>query len=205
MAASFHGGTVAEPVRFPRRWYNLYMDLDNGSFWKKGNRGCRMATLWKAVTALALSLVMGGCGVHWQAHGTDVAGYPYRHADFDYRYAWKAATTDQGIVIDGVMKNVRYPYIDSITLTVDLLDRDGKSRAVASDFPRPQVTREGDVSRFGLVLKGVRPAAGDSFRFTVRYTGNEGNDQKINWISIFTADALTGNVIPPPDKSPDIW
>lgn len=164
-----------------------------------------MSTLWKAVTVLALFLMMGGCGVHVQTHGTDVTGYPYRHADFDYRYAWKATTTDQGIVIEGMMKNVRYAFIDSIILTAELLDRDGTRRAVESDFPMPQLTREGDVSQFGLLLKGARPAAGDRFRFTVHYTGSEGNDERIDWISIFTADALTGNVIPPPDRSPKTW
>lgn len=140
-----------------------------------------------------------------QTRGIDISGYPNRHADFDYRYAWKASTTDDGILIDGIMKNVRYAFIDSIILTVELLDGDGTRRAVESDFPMPQLTREGDVSQFGLLLKGARPAAGDRYRFTVHYTGSEGNDERIDWISIFTADALSGAVIRPPVKAPDRW
>lgn|GEM_PF-667086 len=163
-----------------------------------------MSTFRKMLAVLAVLLVTG-CGVHRYAHDADVSGYPYRHADFDYKYAWKTTTTDQGVAIDGVMKNVRYPYIDSIILKVEVLDRDGNRRSGASDFPHPQQTREGDVSRFSLLLRDVRPAAGDSFRFTVHYTGNEGSDQKINWISIFTADALTGTIIRPPGKTPDRW
>lgn len=164
-----------------------------------------MSTLLKMLAILSVLLVMAGCEVHRYSYETDVSGYPYRHADFDYRYAWKTTVTDQGVVIDGIMKNVRYSYIDSLFLTIEVLAKDGKVVAKESDFPRPQQTREGDVSRFGLLLRDVRPAAGDSFRFTVHYTGNEGNDQKINWISIFTADALTGAVILPPGKAPDKW
>jgi len=163
-----------------------------------------MAILTKMLTVLTLLLVMAGCGLQPYVKTDTAAGYPNRHKEFDYRYAWKAATTDHGVAIEGVMKNVRYPFIDSIILKVELLDKDGKVRAVESDFPMPQLTREGDESYFSLLLKGVKPAAGDSFRFTVHYTGNEGNDQKINWISIFTADALTGEVIRPPAK-PSIW
>lgn len=165
-----------------------------------------MTTLGKMLAALATVLVMSGCGMHHgQAYATDISGYPYRHGDFDYRYAWKTTATDQGVVIDGVMKNVRYPYIESITVKIELLDKNGRFRGGAIDFPRPQQTREGDVSQFGLLLRDVRPAAGDSFRFTVHYTGNEGNDQKINWISIFSVDAMTGAVIGPAGKKTDRW
>lgn len=202
MAASFHWGCCRNPSRLTLRWYNLYMDL-TASSGRKGEG--QMATIGKTAAALAMFLVMAGCGVHWQAHEIDVSGYPHRHADFDYRYAWKSDTSTDGVLIDGVMKNVRYAFIDSITVMVELLDRDGSRRAVATDFPRPQVTREGDVSRFGLLLRGVRPAAGDSFRFTVHYTGNEGNDERIDWISIFTADALTGAVNRSPGKAPERW
>ena len=39
---------------------------------------------------LAAMLVMG-CGLQQYTKPTDVAGYPYRHSDFDYKYAWKSS------------------------------------------------------------------------------------------------------------------
>lgn len=164
-----------------------------------------MARRGKMLMLLAGLLVMAGCVVQPYVKDADITGYPNRHRNFDYHYAWKAENTAEGVVIEGVMKNVRYFYIDSITLTVELLDRGGNRRAGETEFPRPQLTREGDVSRFGLLLRGVTPAAGDSFRFTNHYTGSEGNDEKIDWISIFSADALTGRVISPAGANREGW
>jgi len=164
-----------------------------------------MSYLVKMVTVLAALLVMAGCAVSQQYAKPDLANYPYRHAAFDYKYAWKTSITDQGVLIEGVMKNVRYAFIESIDIKVELQGKDGKTVASASDFPRPQQTREGDVSHFGLLLKGSKPAAGDIFQFTVHYKGNEGDTSRLNWISIFLVDALTGAVIQPQSRNTDKW
>lgn len=160
----------------------------------------------KMLVMVAAVLAMAGCGVQQYAKTTNVAGYPYRHSDFDYKYAWKTALTDQGVAIDGVMKNVRYAYIDSVLLTVNVLDKEGKLIARASDFPGPQQTREGDVSQFKLLLGNIKPAAGDTYQFIVHYRGNEGGNQSgVDWISSFKVDALTGAVIRPPARDPNEW
>jgi len=165
-----------------------------------------MSHFLKMLTALAALLVMAGCGVSYQqVKPVNLAEYPYRHAAFDYKYAWSTLNTDQGVVIEGVMKNVRYAFIESIEIKVELQGKDGKTIARASDFPRPQQTREGDVSHFGLLLKDSKPAAGDIFQFTVHYKGNEGDTSRVNWISIFKVDALTGAAIRPQGKTPDKW
>jgi len=160
-----------------------------------------MPTLLKMLAGVAAVLVMAGCGVQQYANQTGADGYPYRHADFDYRYAWKTATKDHGVVIEGVMRNVRYAFIDSVVLTVEVLGKDGKSLARAIDFPIPQRTREGEMSHFTLQLGDVSPAPGDIFRFLVHYKGNEGGlHGNVDWISSFKADALTGAVLPPTGK-----
>lgn len=160
----------------------------------------------KMLAILASMLVMAACGAHQYVRNTSVAGYPYRYDDFDYRYAWKTAVTDHGVVIDGVMKNVRYAYIDSVHLTVSALGKDGKIVAKESTFPMPQQTREDDVIHFSLMLKDIKPAPGDLFQFLVHYTGNEGsNHSGIDWISSFKVDALTGAVIGAQGRNPDDW
>jgi hypothetical protein len=164
-----------------------------------------MSNLAKMLAALMTILLMTGCGVQQYAKPAS-SGYPYRYADFDYKYAWKTDATDRGVVIDGVMKNVRYAFIDSVAMKVELLDKDGRFIARANDFPMMQHTGEGEVTYFTLVLRGVRPAAGDMFRFTVHYTGNEGGRHgDVDWISSFRADALTGAVTRHPASSPDEW
>ncbi|MDA8430821.1 MAG: hypothetical protein M0T70_16325 [Geobacteraceae bacterium] len=156
-----------------------------------------MASLLKAIAMLAAVVVMSGCGLQPYVRQIDRSDYPYRFAGFDYRYAWNVARTEQGIVIDGIMKNVRYPYVGSVELTVFVQGKDEKIIARETTFPMPQQTREGDVCHFSLLLKGIKPVPGDRFQFLVHYRGSEGRDEDIDWISSFTADALTGAIIHP--------
>ncbi|HZV81452.1 MAG TPA: hypothetical protein VFF53_04710 [Geobacteraceae bacterium] len=165
-----------------------------------------MSYLCKKLALLAAVLVMAGCAVQQYAKATDVAEYPYHYADFDYKYAWKTTATDHGVAIDGVMKNVRYSFIDSVVMTVEVLGKDGRIVARATDFATPQQSRQGDVIRFALLLRDSKPTAGDTFRFRVHYTGNDvGNQGGVDWVSSFEVDALTGAVIRPPSRHPDKW
>ncbi|HZV81918.1 MAG TPA: hypothetical protein VFF53_07085 [Geobacteraceae bacterium] len=165
-----------------------------------------MSCLLKKLALLAVIVVMAGCGVQRYAKSTTVAEYPYRYADFDYKYAWKTTPTDHGVAIDGVMKNVRYAFIDSVVMTVEVLGKDRKIIASATDFATPQHSRQGEVSQFALLLRDIKPTAGDTLRFRIHYTGNDvGNQGGVDWVSIFEVDALTGAVIRPPSRNPDKW
>jgi len=173
----------------------------------EGEEGvCKMSYPAKMLVILASVFIMAGCGLQQYTKDANVAGYPYRYAAFDYKYAWKTVITDHGVIIEGMMKNVRYSFIDSVLLSVDLLDKDGKVLAKAADFPMPQQTGEGDVSYFDLQLRDIKPAPGDTFLFLVHYKGNEGGSHgNIDWISSFKVDALTGEVIKPPSRKTDNW
>lgn len=158
------------------------------------------------VAIVASLVVMAGCGIHNHAKDKDLSAYPYRHAAFDYKYAWKTTATDNGLLIAGVMKNVRYAYIDSVLLTVNAIDKDGKIVVHATEFPMPQQTRQDDECFFSLLLKNVKPVPGDILQFQVHYTGNEGEpDGTVNWHSSFKVDAMTGAVIIAPRKNPGNW
>lgn len=165
-----------------------------------------MSFLLKKLALFAALLVMAGCGMHGYTRSSDIASYPYRYADFDYKYAWKTTVADNGFLIDGVMKNVRYANIDSVQLTVNVVDKDGKTVAKATDFPMPQQTREGEECSFSLLLKDIKPAPGDILQFQVYYTGTEGGlDGHIDWHGSFRVDAMTGAVINTPGIHPDRW
>ena len=163
-----------------------------------------MSYLLKMLLIMTSLLVMSGCGLQQYTKSTSVAGYPYRYADFDYKYAWQTTATDHGIAIDGAMKNVRYAYIDSSLITVTALDKDGRTITSASDFPTPQQSREGEVCAFNLLLRDFRPAESDVLHFQIHYSGNEGHGG-IDWHSSFKVDAQRGTVIHPPRKNPDEW
>ncbi len=165
-----------------------------------------MSYLLKTVAIIASLLVMAGCGVLSNTTRTDVSGYPYRHTDFDYKYAWKTTATDNGLLIEGALKNVRYAFINSVQMEVNVLNKDGKIVATSKDYPMPQQTRESEVCFFSLMFKDVKPVPGDILRFQVHYTGNEGgNKSGVDWYSSFKADALTGTAILPQSKKTDGW
>ncbi len=164
-----------------------------------------MSSLLKAIAMLATVVVMSGCGLQPYVRQINLADYPYRYAGFDYKYAWNVVQTEQGVVIDGIMKNVRYPFIGSVDLTVFVQGKGEKVIARETTFPMPQQTREGDVCHFSLLLKGIKPVPGDRFQFLVHYRGSEGSDEDIDWISRFTADALTGAIIRPAGGTLTAW
>lgn len=160
----------------------------------------------KLLVILASVMIVAGCGLQQTVRYTNIAGYPNRYSDFDYKYAWKSTTTDHGVVIDGVMKNVRYPSISSLQLTVFVLGKDERIVTKETTFPMPQQTRENDVTHFSLLLRDIKPVPGDIFQFHVHYTGTEGgNNDGIDWISNFKTDAVTGAIIRPPSRNPDEW
>lgn len=165
-----------------------------------------MSYVFKILAIMASALIMAACSGHKYSLYTNVSEYPYRHADFDYKYAWKTTATDQGLAIDGVMKNVRYAYIDSLQLTVTAMGKDKSVVARASTFPMPQFSKVGDVTHFNLLLRNMKPAPGDELKFLVHYKGNEGGNQGgVDWYSRFKVDAVTGSVIRPPARNPDEW
>lgn len=157
----------------------------------------------RILACMTLILALTSCGLQQYVKHTNVAGYPFRYADFDYKYAWKTVTTDQGVEIDGVMKNVRYPYVEGVQVTVFVVEKGGRIITRATTFPTPQQAREDDVSQFILRLRNVKPEADDVFHFLIRYSGNEWG--AVDWISSFKVDALTGAVIRPPAGNPDDW
>lgn len=160
-----------------------------------------MSYISKMLVLLASLSLLTGCGLQQYARHTNIAGYPARHDNFDYKYAWKATSTDHGVVIEGYMKNVRYNDIESVDLTVFVLGKERKIVARQATFPMPQMTREGDVVHFSLMLRDIKPAPGDVYHFLVNYSNGEVG----HWISSFKADAMTGAVIRPQSRNPDEW
>ncbi|BCS54216.1 hypothetical protein [Geobacter sp. SVR] len=125
----------------------------------------------------------------------DLGAYPFNHRDFDYHVAWKTSQPGDGVVIDGLLRNVRYASIDEIEVTVDLVAPDGKDRSHATVFPVPQYSRQDDVVPFGLKLPNVAAMSqGDTLRFMLHYRGSDGggDDNGIEWRSVFTVNAMSG-------------
>lgn len=158
-----------------------------------------MSSLFKALVVLFSLLVMAGCGLHLYAPPTvNLAEYPYKYAEFDYHYAWKTSVTEKGFMVEGFLKNVRYAYINSVDMTLTVIDKNGNTLVKASGFPSPQQSRKGDLCNFSLLLKNFKLTPGDIFLFQLTYAGDDGDSGGFTWNSSFKVDALTGRVISTP-------
>jgi hypothetical protein len=163
-----------------------------------------MPFLIKVISVVAMLVSLSACTVNEYARQNPVADMPYRHSDFDFKVAWKTSPTDQGLAIEGLLKNVRYAQVESVTLSVFLLNSDNKVLATASTFPNPQTIKIDDYVSWGVILKAV-PSKGDRLKFLIDYHAQEGNDGASRWISYFTVDEATGSEIKERIKNPDQW
>jgi hypothetical protein len=120
--------------------------------------------------------------------------------------AWKTTDVNNVVVIDGILKNVRYPYINSLDLTVFLVGTNGKVRARATTIPFPQQSQVDEVVAFNAKLHNVTLNPGDTFKFVIHYKGTEGGqDGGVDWHSTFAVDAMTGAVWHKDNLKSDEW
>ena len=67
---------------------------------------------------------------------------PERYTQYDLVLAWETKSLGSGTVIDGVVKNVRYAYLDGLEVWVEVLDASGKAAVRASCFIIPNRLRQ---------------------------------------------------------------
>jgi hypothetical protein len=141
-------------------------------------------------------LLLSACSAQYPAiQENPAAAFPYRHSEFDYKVAWKTSAANNVVIIDGILKNVRYPFIEGLDLTVFLEGADGRVRARATTLPFPQQSQKDEVVYFNAKLNNVAINPGDTFKFVIHYVGGEGGqDGRSDWRSNFAADAMTGAV-----------
>jgi hypothetical protein len=154
-----------------------------------------MTRLVRWVLMMVMMTALAGCAA-WNAERPNpVAGLPYHHSDFDLKVAWKTSLTDEGLVVEGLIKNVRYAYMRDLDVTVALLDREKRVLAEHGELLVPVSLYIDYDQPFSVVLRDARPAPGDLLRFRITYRAVEGADSIFNWLSIFTVDAATGAAV----------
>lgn len=151
-----------------------------------------MVKIVKTLSFVAM-LALSACSSQYVMH--DVSGFPYRHSDFDYKVAWKTTQTNNAVVIDGVLKNIRYAAVDSVDVTVYLVGADGKVHGRTTTIPIPQHSRIDEIVPFTAELRNVALNQGDTFKFVIHYISSDGGPEDGNdWRSTFIADAMTGKI-----------
>lgn len=147
-----------------------------------------------------LFLLPAGCATTPTQKPAPFAGYPFRHARYDFKVAWKTTPAPEGLVVDVVLKNVRYIVVNDLILEI-FLQSGEKVLARGSDL-LTQDLKDADYAKLRVVLKNAKVAPGDKLHFQIRYTGIEGDGAANKVISDFTTDAVTGSFILPRGEEP---
>jgi hypothetical protein len=118
------------------------------------------------------------------------AGLPFRHNGFDFKKAWKATPSPQGVVVQGVLKNIRYLRVEEVEITVSIQRKGDKIIAEDTTFLLGVIDKD-EYRDFALVLKNASAYPGDLIHFLIKYRAIDGGST-YGWTSDFTADAVTG-------------
>jgi hypothetical protein len=149
----------------------------------------------KSVVLVALLAVFAGCTGMSAARKSPFAGYPFRHADFDFIVTWKTSPVGKSVDVDGILKNVRYFQVTDLQLWVKALNKDKKVLADESTLFLPVPLNTDDYLPFSVTLKNVTLAPGDMLKFVILCRVNEDSKSSSIWLSSFTVDAITGAAI----------
>jgi hypothetical protein len=136
-------------------------------------------------------LLLGGCATY-QGTTRSLDALSQRYAQFDLLVGWDVKAVDGSTVISGVVKNVRYLYMEDLEIWVEALDPAGKVTARAVSFVIPHQLPQDQSAEFALKLP-VAVAPGSKLRFTYKYLGNDGAGSDggggggVNWWQSFEA------------------
>jgi hypothetical protein len=158
----------------------------------------------KVAISLAVLTSLTGCAESYAGKHSQPIGFSFIHKDSDLHYAWNARQTDQGVRVDGLVKNVEYPSIESLTIKVSLLGQGHKVISEGTGFTVPYSLPNDDDTSFEVLLPKAKLSEGDLLQFLASYNAVAGQTS-FSWISSFTVDALTGEVIGRREKSDDQW
>jgi hypothetical protein len=149
-----------------------------------------MSRFMTLVVLAALFSGTTGCASDQAQRQKPFAGLPFRNNGYDFKKAWKASPSPQGLAIELVLKNIRYPRVEELEVNVSLLKKGDKVIAEETAF-LPRIVATGEYCNFTILLKNVTAAPGDLLHFRISYSASEGSNA-YKTVSDFTADAVTG-------------
>ena len=153
-----------------------------------------MRILTRVAVSLTVLISLTACATSDAVKHNPAETFTYQHRAFDLRYAWKTSQTDQGVRVDGLIRNIRYANIERIDIKVSLLNKAHQLISEGVAYPVPQPIQINEYRNFDLLLKNAKISEGDLLQFLVNYSASEGQNG-INWTSNFTVKAATGALV----------
>lgn len=113
-----------------------------------------------------------------------LAGLPQHYSQFDMTLAWEVKAAGQETIVEGVLKNLRYAFMEGIEIWIAVVDAAGKAGARSVCYVIPNRLRQDEVAPFCLKLP-ILVEAGTRLQFTYKYQGSDGGEGGVNWMQSF--------------------
>jgi hypothetical protein len=161
--------------------------LSNGNllhkYWISQTRG---VTMLKKMIGLSLVVVLCGCAIQ----PIDTLGrkqfeqLPNKYSQFDLKLAWDNKIYDNGIIVEGVIWNVRWLHAEGVEVWVSLLSPDGRVLDKDVSLILPHSLDINEKADFSVKLKS-KPVPGSRLLFTYRYHGVDDTEGSASWMQSF--------------------
>lgn len=139
-----------------------------------------MRKLW----LFLLTIFCSSCTAYTDGDRERFENLPHRYAQFDMTVAWEIKQVGKETHVEGVVKNVRYAYMEGIEVWIAVVDAAGKTRARSSDFIIPRQLKQDEVAPFRVKLP-IIVEPGMRLKFTYKYDGSDGGEGGLKWMQTF--------------------
>lgn len=130
-----------------------------------------MTATWGVLLVVLLTLT--ACSTLTTAAPDPFTTLPYRHKAYDLAFAWSAHRQGNELMLQGVLKNEKYPAIEGLDITLELQEAGGKTIRKAHTFVIPSSISLDQNAAFDIKisLAGASPEA--KLRLIYFYTSVE--------------------------------
>ncbi|GFO61098.1 hypothetical protein GMST_34230 [Geomonas silvestris] len=132
---------------------------------------------WMARVLVLVVALLAGCATSREAGGRyKMEQYPLHYRQFDVELAYRVSDLGSQTLVDGMLRSLRYQYMEDAEVWVAALGSGGKTEARTVSY-LPHELRQGEIASFSAKLP-VQVAPGSTLRFTYKYQGSDGGDDK---------------------------
>jgi hypothetical protein len=140
----------------------------------------------KLIICILLTVILGGCAtIHSDTFRREqFEKFSQKYSQFDLRLAWDNKISDSGVIVEGLVWNVRWFHAEGLEIWVSLVGPDGTILARDVDLIRPDPLKIGEMADFRIKLPS-KPVPGSKLLFTYRFGAVEDIEGSIIWMQSF--------------------
>jgi len=140
----------------------------------------------KILFYVLLAVILGGCATipPDTLRREKFEKLSQKYTQYDFKLAWDNKITDNCIIVEGVVWNLRWAHAQGLEIWIALLDPSGNVLAKEVDLIRPDPLNIGETAEFRVRLP-FKPMPGSKLLFTYRYGAVEDVEGSTNWMQSF--------------------